>query len=436
MAQSIEAEEDRYSDHQAPSIISSLPPDLADPFGIRSRLARDGIDFHVNYIGEGWGNPTGGVKQGAYYDGRLELAVTADMEKMVGWKGLTFFANAFQIHGQSISAENLGVLMTASYIEALPSTRLFELWLEQKLFSDRLSIRIGQLSADSEFMVSEGSQGLLNGTWGWPGIAGVNMPDGGPHYPTSAPGVRASLTVDPQLTLLAALYTGAPAGDCTSGPPEHCNPYGVLFPLTDPLLFLEADFKHHQGEGQLAGSVKIGSWRLFGNPEQQSIGGNALPIALPAIPGEIADEDYALYLVVDQMIYRVPGTKEHRGVGLFGNVIMAPSSGNMSQSYFEAGITFTGVLDQRPHDIFAVGYANTGVSTQIQQYEQATGSLVIPNYEAVLEASYTAEIVPGFYVQPDFQYFWNPGGHVADPNDPANPVPNAVVVGLRTTINY
>ena len=37
----------------------------------------------------------------------------------------------------------------------------------------------------------------------------------------------------------------------------------------------------------------------------------------------------------------------------------------------------------------------------------------------MLEVSYTAQIVPGFYLQPDFQYFWNPGGHVADPNDPA-----------------
>ncbi len=37
---------------------------------------------------------------------------------------------------------------------------------------------------------------------------------------------------------------------------------------------------------------------------------------------------------------------------------------------------------------------------------------VILDYEALLEVSYTAQIVPGFTIQPDFQYFWNPGGHV------------------------
>jgi hypothetical protein len=46
---------------------------LPTPGGIRSRLGREGITFHINYIGEGLGNPTGGVVQGTVYDGRLEL---------------------------------------------------------------------------------------------------------------------------------------------------------------------------------------------------------------------------------------------------------------------------------------------------------------------------------------------------------------------------
>jgi porin len=108
----------------------------------------------------------------------------------------------------------------------------------------------------------------------------------------------------------------------------------------------------------------------------------------------------------------------------------------MIESYWEAGLTFAGLSAMRPDDIFAIGYAHIGVSSEIQEFEQATGSTVIPSFEGVVEASYTAQIVPGFYVQPDFQYFWNPGGHVADPEDPAKPVPNAAVFGLRTTINY
>ena len=52
--------------------------------------------------------------------------------------------------------------MPVSFIEAMPSTRLFELWLEQKLLDDHLSFRFGQLSADTEFIISKGAGAFLN----------------------------------------------------------------------------------------------------------------------------------------------------------------------------------------------------------------------------------------------------------------------------------
>ncbi len=213
-------EDDRIPGLPESSIASSLPRELADPGGIRSALGREGITFHVNYIGEGLGNPTGGVKQGAFYDGRLELALEADLEKTIGWPGLSFFVNVYQIHGFSLSANNLGVLMPVSFIEALPDTRLFELWLDQKLFDGKLSIRFGQLAADSEFIISQGAQAFLNGSRGWPSIAGINLPDGGPAYPIAAPGVRVLFAPDDRFSLRAGLYTGDPADDCAEGVPQ------------------------------------------------------------------------------------------------------------------------------------------------------------------------------------------------------------------------
>ena len=56
----------------------------------------------------------------------------------------------------------------------------------------------------------------------------------------------------------------------------------------------------------------------------------------------------------------------------------------------------------------------------------------------MLEVTYQAQIVPGWTIQPDFQYIINPGGHVADPADPEGlrPLRNALVFGVRTTVNY
>src|SRR3954468_4375288 len=73
-AQSSDDDSDRIPGLPETSIATSLPRALADPGGIRSALGRDGITFHVNYIGEVLGNPVGGVSQGTFYDGRVELA--------------------------------------------------------------------------------------------------------------------------------------------------------------------------------------------------------------------------------------------------------------------------------------------------------------------------------------------------------------------------
>jgi porin len=435
-AQTIEEESGRIPGMPEPSIASSLPRWLADPGGVRSRLGREGVTFHINYIGEVLDNPVGGVEQGPLYDGRLEVAIDADLEKLIGWPGLTFFTNGYQIHGHSISGEHLGVLMPVSFIEAIPDTRLFELWLEQKLFDDRVSIRFGQLAADSDFIISEGGLAFLNGTWGWPSIAGINLPDGGPSYPMAAPGVRVALSLDDHLSFRAGLYTGDPAEDCAAGVPQQCNPNGLAFPFSDPLLLLEGAYKYNEEPGAFAGTVKLGAWRLYSTFEQQSVGNNALPIALPAIPGEVADQDWAVYGILDQMLYRIPGTGDPKGIAVFGRIIGAPSEGNMIEFYWDGGFTFSGLWAERPADVFGIGLAYVGVSSEISDFQRDTGEPIIADFEAMLELTYTAEIVPGFYVQPDFQYFWNPGGHVANPEDPTSAVPNAAVLGLRSTINY
>lgn len=45
---------------------------------------RYGVKFAATYIGEVLGNTTGGVKRGAVYEGRLNLAVDADLDKILG----------------------------------------------------------------------------------------------------------------------------------------------------------------------------------------------------------------------------------------------------------------------------------------------------------------------------------------------------------------
>ena len=53
-------------------------------------LQKYGIKFAATYIGETLGNVSGGLKQGAVYDGRLNLAVDVDLQKLVGLRANMF----------------------------------------------------------------------------------------------------------------------------------------------------------------------------------------------------------------------------------------------------------------------------------------------------------------------------------------------------------
>src|SRR5882757_8723986 len=73
-----------------PSVASSpFDPwtDLRVIENARAALANKGMQLQLLYFGDLLDNPSGGVRQGAGYVGRLGLLIDADLEKLAGWSG-------------------------------------------------------------------------------------------------------------------------------------------------------------------------------------------------------------------------------------------------------------------------------------------------------------------------------------------------------------
>jgi porin len=409
---------------------TGIPEDAAfklDAGGVRQGLARGGIGIGGYYYGETFYN-WGGFDQGGEYDGVLELYINADMKKLGFWRGLCFHANGYQIHGNSITAANIGSLMPVSNLEATDATRLFELWFQQTMFNEKLSVRIGQLAADEEFVTSDGGGYFLNGTWGWPSITAADLPSGGPAYPLATPGVRVAVNPNDKLGVMVGVYNGDPAPPCASEDPQRCNDHGLDFELDDqPLLMVEGAYKYNQN--RLAGTIKIGGWNHFGSFEDQRFDSGGALIAVTGNAGRPLDHNWGLYGIIDQLVWRVPGSEEPQGVGIFARVIGAPADRNLIDFYADGGVTFTGMIPGRPDDAFAVGFAYTNISNRVSAFDVDFGEPVARNYEALIEICYTYQINPGWSLQPNFQYIFQPGGNVAGVED-------ATVVGARTTIGF
>jgi len=402
-----------------------------DVGGVRRALSKYGIAIGGLYYAEAFHN-WGGIEDGGAYDGVLELYTNVDMQKLGLWKGLCFFANGYQIHGRSITLEYVGGLAPVSSLEAVPATRLFELWFEQYLLNEKVSVRFGQLAADAEFFVSEGGGYFLNGTWGWASKAAENNPGGGPAYPLATPGVRVAVAPTEKTNLMLGIYNGDSAPECNKagGNPQRCNDHGLDFELDDPpLLMAEGAYSYDLAGGTLPGVIKIGSWYHFGTFEHQRLDVGGGLIGITGNAAKPLERNWALYAVVDQLLWRVPGREEPQGVGIFARAAGAPSDRNLIDFYFDGGLTFTGMIPGRPNDALAVGFAYTGISDEVSAFDVDSGEPVARNYESLIEIAYTFEIMQGWDLQPDFQYFWNPGGNVAG-------IADALVLGARSTIRF
>src|SRR5580700_5128123 len=179
--------------------------------GVRKQWEDAGVAFGATDVSETLSNPTGGIRQLTIYQGLLDVSINLDLEKLVKWPGATFYTDGYWISGEGLSRNAVGNLLAVSSIEALASTRLHDLWLQQELLDSRISIRAGQIALDDELYISQYSAGFVNSTFGCPDILSTDLPSGGPCYPFATPGARVRFAPTTALTLSAAVFNGNPA---------------------------------------------------------------------------------------------------------------------------------------------------------------------------------------------------------------------------------
>jgi porin len=71
------------------------------------------------------------------------------------------------------------------------------------------------------------------------------------------------------------------------------------------------------------------------------------------------------------------------------------------------------------------------------QFFQPSVYTPIRGAETFVEATYQFQVLPSWQIQPDIQYFINPGLGIANPEEePTQRIKNELVLGLRTNVNF
>ena len=428
---------------------------LGDAWGLRSFAGRYGVSLGLQEQSEDLGNLTGGIHRGFDYDGLTLMSLEVDTGRAFGWPGGTFHISAEQIHGRSVSTDNLDDLQTASGIEAERSTRLWELWFAETLADGHVGLKVGQQSIDQEFIVSASSGLYLNTVMGWPLIPSYDMYAGGPAYPLSSLGVRVEGQVTPSVMVIGGVFDDNPPGGPFNNDDQlrGAEQSGTAFNLGTGALWIgEVQYNINQpATGQmvapgetsgLPGTYKLGAWYDSGGFPDQRFGADGLSLANPASSGAPLNRrgNFSIYAVLDQMVWR-PDPQGQQSVNLFLRVMGAPPDRNLISFSANGGANLKAPVASRPNDTVGLGFGVGQVSRQAAGLDADTAAVSgaghpVRTVETFLELTYQYQVAPWWNIQPDLQYVFHPGGGIADVSDPAHELGDELVLGARTAITF
>jgi porin len=417
---------------------------LGDFHKERCALEDEGLTFTPIYTAETFGNPIGGVSQGAIYEGLLDLELTLDFKKMADWDG-SFHVSSYYPMGNGLTGSDTHDLLVVSNIDAYDTLHLFELWYEQKFWDDKAALRVGQMGANTEFCISTGAALFLNGTYGWPGILALSAPM--PNYAYAAPGIRLQLDPEEHWKFLGAVYAGNPAPDRVGdpnpnrAPGDDFNNSGTGFYINGgeglfSINELWYNLNQEKDARGLPGTYKIGGWLHTGTFSDKRYDNHGLPLASPASDGHprAVDGNNGFYVVADQAVWQDKSdASQTKEIDLFFRAGNALKDRNVFDYYCDGGITFNGLIPGRPNDLFGIATAYGHIAPGLRGSEEDENSfegtnLPAPDFEQNIELTYFFRIAPWWTVQPDFQVIIHPGGSSA--------IPDAVVFGCRTAITF
>ena len=275
--------------------------------------------------------------------------------------------------------------------------RLYSFWYEQSAFNDRFSVRGGLMSADSLFLQSKTAANFINNGISWPTFLAANLPAGGPAYPLPDPGIRVLVKPTDNVAFQAAAFSGDPSGGNGSNQPATL-PAGTVFSFSGGAFFIaEASYLPNQGNDAkgLPGAYRIGAWyhtsTHFGD---QRLDNTGVSLASPLSTGIPLDHtgDYGIYGVVDQMLYRVPGS-EDQGLSAFVRAGGVPNDRNLINFYSDGGLLYKGLTPRRPDDKIGVAAAYAQVGESARQLDSDIGSFggffyPVRSGEAMIELMY------------------------------------------------
>ncbi|MFC7338028.1 carbohydrate porin [Haloferula chungangensis] len=344
--------------------------------GRRSQLINAGVTPFLYYDTITSANVAGGIKDDLGFVGQVYGGFDLDLEKLFGWHGTTMKISGVNRHGNTIS-NSVGGIYDPQTIYGGQTTYLYQLFLE-KQFNDEWSVKLGRVSADSDFAKSP--------LYGYSLSTAINGP------------IRATLLENSITSFPYAVWGGRVKYQPTD---EHQFQLGAYQTGPDQWDFsehgLDWSFRSEDGISVIA--------QYDWTPE---INGRESRFFVGAI-NSFRDFDNFDGVNTTDFLFRVYAHGEVETCDDFKVFGMVTYSGQdevaKTPVQISAGANYQGMIPGRDddHTFFFVTYGQLS-----NQYGDSIGEDV--TQEIVYELGHRFQVAPAFFVQPSIQYIQNPGG--------------------------
>ena len=380
-----------------------------DVFGVR------GVRFSLGYKADNFSNFSGGLKQAGSYLHNIDFSVGLDAEKLMDWKGASFFVQAISNNGGGLSA-SIGSTQQISNIDAPKVAKLYQAWVQQNFMDGDISLLAGLYDLNTEFYLTKASHAFLNRSFSVGKEFSQTGTNGPSIFPNTAAALRVKLRASDSWSFQFAVLDAVP-GSADS-------------PLM-PSFFMSMD------DGALVVNEVAYSW---GGVNERTIGRGKYTLGLwfyTASFNEIQAIAYSgqslrstanngVYLMAEQSVFSERNDPS-QGLALFARVGFANGRINQYDYNWSCGGTYTGLFAGRDSDVLSIGATYVNVSSQFKEAKHIANE-PIASGEMVIEFTYRAQLTSWLAIQPDVQRIIHPGTSLA--------VEDATVLGSRIEVGF
>ena len=313
--------------------------------GLRTTLEEQGITFEGGFVADFLALTHGGASNGGNWDyaGYTYLGVGFDLGTLANLPGLSFYAEGGWSFGEDLARKTGSVFSPAEAFTGR-AVRLTRVYLQQDLSDDTISLKIGRLAAEDDFLSSpiygQYVSAAINSV---PGSILESTP-GFATFPGVQWGAVAAYKPLDRVRTAIGVYS---SDDDINKDKEH----GVDFSL-DPdngiMVIGEVDFLWKLGGGEAAGlpgEVKVGGWYDSG--------------PRPRLSDETSNsgDNGGFYVGLQQMAFREGDADGTEGLTPWAVVTYAPKQSiNTVPFFLGAGLVYQGLIPTRDDDNAAIGF--------------------------------------------------------------------------------